>query len=190
MKMVNVMRLLLVSLFFQIFCANAQQWCGFDEVNKFHTPSEVPVLPTKRNSLNIPKIIPTIVHILHEGEPYGVFPHLSSGIAYQAIDSVNTWFDETDASLELCIASVGPNGEAINGIIYHNILDEFPGYDFSNNAQDYYIYVQGQTLIAENEYLNIYVDNWTSGPLGFATLPSGPTCWVRTNRFNDPESKL
>ena len=31
MKMVNVMRLLLVSLFFQIFSANAQQWCGFQE---------------------------------------------------------------------------------------------------------------------------------------------------------------
>jgi hypothetical protein len=189
MKMVSVMRLLLVSLFFQIFSANAQQWCGFQEVNNFHTHSEVPVQPTKRNSLNIPKIIPTIVHILHEGEPYGVFPHLSSEIAYQAIDSVNAWFDETDASLELCIASVGPDGEATSGIIYHNLLTEFPGYDFSNNAQDYYIPVQGQTLIAESEYLNIYVDNWTSGPLGFATLPSGPTCWVRTNRFNDPESK-
>ena len=189
MKMVNVMRLLLVCLFFQIFSANAQQWCGFQEVNKFHTHSEVPVQPTKRNSLNIPKIIPTIVHILHEGEPYGVFPHLSSEIAYQAIDSVNTWFEETNASLELCIASVGPGGEAISGIIYHNLITEFPDYDFSNNAQDYYIPVQGQTLIEEDEYLNIYVDNWTSGPLGFATLPSGPTCWVRTNQFNEPESK-
>ena len=74
------------------------QWCGFNEVNKFHTRSEVPVQPTKRNFLNIPKIIPTIVHILHEGEPYGIFPHLSSEIAYQAIDSVNAWFAETDAS--------------------------------------------------------------------------------------------
>ena len=190
MKMVNVMRLLLVSLFLQSFSAtNAQQWCGFGEVNKFYTHSEVPVQPTKRNSLNIPKIIPTIVHILHEGEPYGVFPHLSSEIAYQAIDSVNTWFEETNASLELCIASVGPGGEAISGIIYHNLITEFPDYDFSNNAQDYYIPVQGQTLIEEDEYLNIYVDNWTSGPLGFATLPSGPTCWVRTNQFNEPESK-
>ena len=138
MKMVNVMRLLLVSLFFQIFSANAQQWCGFQEVNKFHTHSEVPLQPTKRNSLNIPKTIPTIIHILHEGEPYGVFPHLSSEIAYQAIDSVNTWFDETDASLELCIASVGPNGEAMSGIVYHNMLTEFPDYEFSNNAQDYH----------------------------------------------------
>ena len=189
MKMVNVMRLLLVSLFFQIFSANAQQWCGFQEVNKFHTHSEVPLQPTKRNSLNIPKIIPTIIHILHEGEPYGVFPHLSSEIAYQAIDSVNTWFDETDASLELCIASVGPSGEAMSGIVYHNMLTEFPGYEFSNNAQDYYNYVQGQTIIAPTEYLNIYVDNWTSGPLGFATLPAGPTCWVRTNKFNNAESK-
>ena len=184
------MRLLIVLLFLQSFSAiNAQQWCGFGEVNKFHTHSEVPVQPTKRNSLNIPKVIPTIVHILHEGEPYGVFPHLSSEIAYQAIDSINTWFDETDAALELCIASVGPDGEATSGIIYHNVLTEFPGYDFSNNAQDYYTYVQGQTLVAPSEYLNIYVDNWTSGPLGFATLPSGPTCWVRSTRFNDPESK-
>ena len=140
------------------------QWCGVNEVNKFHTRSEVPVQPTKRNSLNIPKIIPTIVHILYEGEPYGVFPHLSSEIAYQAIDSVNAWFNETDASLELCIASVGPNGEAMNGIIYHNMLAEFPDYDFSNNAQDYYTYVQGQTLIAEDEYLNIYVDNYILSP--------------------------
>jgi len=189
MKMVNVMRLLLVSLFFQIFSANAQQWCGFDEVNKFHTHSEVSAQPTKRNSLNIPKIIPTIVHILHEGEPYGVFPHLSSEIAYQAIDSVNTWFESSDASLELCIASVGPNGEAINGIVYHNVLTKFPGYDFSNNAQDYHSYVSGQTIIEPDKYLNIYVDDWASGPSGFATLPTGPTCWVRTNKFNDPTSK-
>ena len=189
MKMVNVMRLLLAFLFLQNFSASAQQWCGFGETNKFHTHSEVPVQPTKRNSLNIPKVIPTIVHILHEGEPYGVFPHLSSEIAYQAIDSVNTWLDQSDASLELCIASVGPDGGATSGIIYHNILTEFPGYDFSNNAQDYYNYVQNQTLVAPSEYLNIYVDNWTSGPLGFATLPTGPTCWVRTNQFNEPESK-
>jgi len=189
MKLVDVMRLLLVSLFFQIFSANAQQWCGFNEVNKFHTYSEVSAQPTKRNSLNIPKIIPTIVHILHEGEPYGVFPHLSSEIAYQAIDSVNTWFESSNASLELCIASVGSNGEAINGIVYHNVLTKFPGYDFSNNAQDYHSYVSGQTIIEPDEYLNIYVDDWASGPSGFATLPTGPTCWVRTNRFSDPTSK-
>ena len=189
MKMVNVMRLLLVSLFFQIFSANAQQWCGFDEVNKFHTPSEVSTQPTKRNFLNIPKTIPTIIHILHEGEPYGVFPHLSSEIAYQAIDSVNTWFEDSNASLELCIASVGPNGEAINGIVYHNMLAEFPGYNFSNNAQDYHTYIQGQTLIEPDEYLNIYVDDWTNGPSGFANLPTGHACWVRTNKFNDPSSK-
>ena len=129
MKMVNVMRLLSVFLFFQIFSANAQQWCGFDNLNISHTPSEVPAYSVKRNSLNVPKVIPTIVHILHEGEPYGVFPYLSSEIAYQAIDSVNTWFDETDAALELCIASVGPDGEATSGIVYHNLLTEFPGYD-------------------------------------------------------------
>ena len=185
----------LVSLllaFFSIGLLGAQstpQWCGFDKVNKFNTHPEVPIQPIKRNSLNIPKIIPTIVHILHEGEPYSVFPHLSSEIAYQAIDSVNTWFEDSNASLELCIASVGPNGEAINGIVYHNVLTKFPGYDFSNNAQDYHSYVSGQTIIEPNEYLNIYVDNWTSGPSGFATLPTGPTCWVRTNRFSDPTSK-
>ena len=61
------------------------------------------------------------------------------------------------------------------------MLTEFPGYNFSNNAQDYYTYVQGQTLIEPSEYFNIYVDNWSSGPLGFATLPTGPTCWVRTS---------
>jgi hypothetical protein len=168
---------------------NTPQWCGFNDISINHTHSEVHVQPTKRNFLNIPKTIPTIVHILHEGEPYGTFPHLSSEIAYQAIDSVNTWFNQSDAALELCIASVGPDGEATSGIIYHNMLTEFPGYDFSNNAQDYYTYVQGQTLIEPSEYLNIYVDNWSSGPLGFATLPTGPTCWVRTSRFNDPESK-
>lgn len=165
------------------------QWCGFNDISINHTHPEVHVQPTKRNSLNIPKVIPTIVHILHEGEPYGTFPHLSSEIAYQAIDSVNTWFEETNASLELCIASVGPDGEATSGIIYHNLPTEFPGYDFSNNAQDYYTYIQANTLIEPDEYLNIYVDNWTSGPLGFATLPTGPTCWVRTNQFNEPESK-
>ena len=89
MKMVNVMRLLLVSLFFQIFSANAQQWCGFQEVNKFHTPSEVPVQPTKRNSLNIPKIIPTIVHILHEGEPYGVFSEILLKVCRQCFFTRN-----------------------------------------------------------------------------------------------------
>lgn len=189
MKMVNVMRLLLVFLFFQIFSANAQQWCGFDEVNKFHISPEVSIQSNKRNFLNIPKTIPTIVHILYEGESYGVFPHLSSEITYQAIDSVNNWFADSNSFLELCIASVGPNGEAINGIIYHNILNEFPGYDFSNNAQDYHSYVSDQTIIEPDKYLNIYVDNWTSGPQGFATLPTGPTCWIRTSQFNEPESK-
>lgn len=166
------------------------QFCGFDRIMKEYPHVEgFPSGQTKRNFLNVPKTIPTIIHILHEGEPYGVFPHISSEIAYQAIDSLNVWMNETEADLEFCIASVGPNGEAISGIIYHNMLDEFPGYDFSNNAQDYYGYVQANTLVAPSEYLNVYVDNWISGPLGFATLPTGPTCWVRTNQFNNPESK-
>ena len=183
------MRLLIVFLFFQVSsAASAQQWCGFNDIVLNHTHPEVPVSSTKRNSLNVPKVIPTIVHILHEGEPYGVYPHISSEIVYQAIDSVNVWFEQSDAALELCIASVGPDGEATSGIIYHNVLTEFPDYNFSNNAQDYYSYVQNNTLVAPSEYLNIYVDNWSSGPLGFATLPTGPTCWVRTNQFDNPES--
>jgi hypothetical protein len=190
MKMVNVMRLLIVSLFFSTLSANAQQWCGFEHINELHSHDEsFPKGQTKRNFLNTPKIIPTIIHVLHSGEPYGTSNHIESSIVYQAIDSVNTWFTDSNADIELCIASVGPNGEAMNGIIYHNLAAEFPGQDFAGDASSYYITIQNATLIAPSEYYNIYVHGWSGGALGFATLPPGATCWVRTSQFSEPTSK-
>lgn len=161
--------------------------CGFNHVNKDLPRHEGIVV--KRNQLNIQKMIPTIVHVLHNGEPYGANAHIESGIVYEAIDSLNSRMAQTNANLEFCISSIGPDGNPLTGIVYHNLTTEFPDYEFSNNAQDYYGFIQANTLISPNEYLNIYVDSWSSGPLGFATLPSGHTCWVRTNQFSDPESK-
>ena len=189
--MKNLVSLLLAFTVIGLLGAQSEpQYCGFNHIMKNHPHTEgLPSGQTKRNFLNTPKIIPTIVHVLHNGEPYGTSNHIESPVVYQAIDSVNTWFANSNADLELCIASVGPNGEAMNGIIYHDLTVEFPGQDLSGDASNYYTAVQGATLIAPSEYYNIYVHGWTGGALGFATLPPGPTCWVRTTQFQSPTSK-
>jgi len=145
------------------------------------------VFKTKRKVLvNTPKTIPTIVHILHSGEPYGSFPHISSNEVYEVIDTLNAWYTNTNSNLEFCLASVGPEGESINAIQYHNINSIYAG-DASGSPYDYNTAVMNATIIAPDEYLNIYVHNWNGNPSGFANVGYGDNCWVKTLRFTDLE---
>ena len=196
MKMVNVMRLLVVSLLFQIFSANAQHTCGSDYIHtkalenadysrSFFKLQEV--FDSKRKVLvNTPKTIPTIVHILHSGEPYGQFPHISSNIVYEVIDTLNTWYANTNADLEFCLASVGPDGESINAVQYHDLGVIYAG-DASGSPYNYNNAIMNATIIAPSEYLNIYVHDWGGNPSGFANVGYGNNCWVKTERFFDLE---
>lgn len=196
MKMVNVMRLLVVSLLFQIFSADAQI-CGSDYIHtkalenadysrSFFKLQEV--FDSKRKVLvNTPKTIPTIVHILHSGEPYGQFPHISSNIVYEVIDTLNSWYASTNADLEFCLASVGPDGGAINAVQYHDLGVIYAG-DASGNPYNYNNAIMNATIIAPSEYLNIYVHDWGGSPSGFANVGYGNNCWVKTSRFSDFES--
>ena len=127
MKMVNVIRLLMVTLFFSNFSANAQNWCGFDEIMKEQGSRDEIVNSTKRNSSNTAKLIPTIVHIIHTGEPYGSFPHIASENVYPAIDSLNAWMDLNNTDINFCLASVGPDEDPISPIQYHNFYNYYSG---------------------------------------------------------------
>lgn len=189
MKMVNVVRLLVVSLLFSTLSVNAQQYCGFESIMKEQPRDEVK-LSIKRNFLNTEKIIPTIIHIIHTGEAYGTYPHIPNETVYTAIDSLNYWMEETGANIQFCLASVGPDGDAISPIQYHNFYDVYNGStDPSGSPYDYDNAIMNNTFGGALDYLHIYVHQWSGNPQGFATLPPGETCWVKTSAFTNPNSK-
>ena len=90
--------------------AHAQNWCGFDQVLEKNPPTKNFTIgdPSRVNS---PKTIPTIVHVLYNGEKccpydagdaYGVGTHVTENVVESKINFVNTLLSNTNANLELC----------------------------------------------------------------------------------------
>ncbi len=79
-------------------------------------------------------------------------------------DAVNTpnVFSVSDAEIEFCLASVGPNGNATNGVTRYA-----SNQNFDNNESS----IKSQTGWDRDDYLNIWVAP-TVGALGYAYLPS------------------
>ena len=75
-------------------------------------------------------VIPVVVHIIHEGEPYGTGSNISDEQIFSAIDALNEDFRRVDGSngygdgpdigIEFCLAARTPAGSATNGIVRVN----------------------------------------------------------------------
>jgi len=196
MKTLRMLGLLLATWLFS-YNSHAQEPCGSDFIHakafedadysrSFFRLQEI--FDTKRKTLvNSPKVIPTIVHILHSGEPYGQFPHVASDEVYVIMDTLNTWYESVGSNIEFCLASIGPNGEAINPVQYHDVNVVYNG-DASGSPYDYNTAIMNATIIEPDEYLNIYVHDWSGSPSGFANVGNGDNCWVKTVNFFNPNS--
>ena len=86
---------------------------------------------------DLPITVPVIVHIIHEGEPYGTGNHFTTEYVEETIDNLNENFagefssDPTaNTEINFCIANNSTTGEPIDGIRYYNWNDLY-SYDIN-----------------------------------------------------------
>lgn len=154
----------------------------FRTFNKIHNSNQI------RSSVNYEKTIPVIVHVIHSGQEYGEFPHITELEVSEIIYDVNQKFEGSNGNIEFCIASQDMSGNAINGIQYHDVNEIYPNWETAS-ILNYYGSIINSVSYSSSEYLNLYIHEWSSGPLGFSWLP--PTnygAWVKTSQFVNVES--
>lgn len=143
-------------------------------------------------SSNTPITVPVIVHIIHEGEPYGTGNHFTTEYVEETIDNLNQNFageftsDPTaNTEISFCIANNSTTGEPIDGIRYYNWNDLY-SYDINTFDDGGTNNINLANLIGYDRpnYCNIYVLDWGGGPLGFAYIPpSDYGVYMRSSYF-------
>jgi len=188
----NTLVLLIVFFSNDIF---AQRWCGFERQLKELNAVEKSIDRSFRTENDL-KTIPTIVHVLYNGEKccpfdagdsYGEGTHITESMVNSKINDVNNRFSILNANIELCLAQSNNFG-SIEAIQYHNIYDVFDEADIEGlpvwDIYTWYDEVRDHTIVEPEYFLNIYIYEWlTTNPLGFASFPPGPNCWVKTSSF-------
>lgn len=144
---------------------------------------------TKRNSMPDTLLIPCVIHILHNGESYGVGPNILTQQAlsqinvlnedYQRITGTrgdyggaNTDFEAVSADIEIkfVMAKTDPSGKATNGINRVNI-----GQDGANR-DDIEGTIKPNTIWDPTMYLNLWSIKFAAPDdnlLGYAQFPEG-----------------
>lgn len=125
--------------------------------------------------------IPVVVHVIHNGDPYGTEENITDEQVESQITVMNQDFRKmtgtsgynsnpvgADIMVEFVLAKVDPNGNPTNGIDRVNMCQE----SWSTSAID--DYVKPNTIWDPNLYMNMWSVNFSSGSLlGYATFPSG-----------------
>ncbi len=122
--------------------------------------------------------IPTVVHVMHNGEAVGTAPNISDDWIMSQIAVLNEDYQATNADLtdvpsyfqpvigdmdvQFVMAILDPNGNSTNGI---DRVD-MGGSNWSDNQKP-------GTIWNPEEYLNIWVADLGGNPLGYATPPGG-----------------
>lgn len=188
------------ALLFAVFCTSVliAQDCGTDEYHAYRMAHDsgyreqflrekamIHAAAAQRNSNESTQgviQIPTVVHIIHMGEPVGTFSNIPDAQVFGAMQGINDRFrgliDSTiDIGIEFCLASRDPNGCPTNGInrvsgcsvpLYCSV-----GMSYTNcgaNSTD----VQDLCRWPEDQYFNIYIV-WQicSGAAGYS-MSMGP----------------
>ncbi len=201
--MMKIFSALLPMLF--VLYVNAQQnWCGTDRVLQklkeenpgfelhMHQGMVKAAKGAGANSLKVTKIIPVVVHIIHDNG----FGNISDEQIQSALDILNADYNRTNADtiatrnspaapfkptagimdIEFKLARIDPQGNCSNGIVRVNAPN------LANNANDDCKYTSngGSDQWPMDKYLNIWVVNSieNSDPsgiiLGYAYLPYWP----------------
>ncbi len=123
-------------------------------------------------------VIPTVFHIIHNGDAVGSNENISDVYINAQLDQLNddfrrlnsdadnTWPQAADTDIEFCLAQSDPNGNPTTGIIRHNISGG-PWDDTNFDSQ-----VKPSTIWDRNNYLNFWTAD-LSGFLGYAQFPGG-----------------
>jgi hypothetical protein len=135
------------------------------------------------NSPNQVLVIPTVVHVIHLGEPLGTGSNIPDALIYQMLAQMNNEFRGVngigvDTEIEFCLASRDPNGCFTTGI---NRVDgsAVPNYasggiEFVNCAGSAdEVSVKSLSYWPVNDYYNIWVVHQVCGAGGYASGLNG-----------------
>ncbi len=187
------MRLLLLSISWLLTVSsvvNAQ--CGFDTAFSANRQTLVMGMGLNTNSQAELLIIPTVVHIIHIGEPLGIGTNISEAQILSAIEALNEDFRKevgtngfglgVDTEIEFCLAKRDHLGNPSNGITRSN-GSGIPGYledgiksgNIGIGADE--TEVKASVAWPRDEYLNIFVvteidgNDGGNGTQGYAYFP-------------------
>ena len=127
--------------------------------------------------------IPIVVHVLWNDSSQRIslaqvqsqIPVLNAAYNRRNADTVNTPgpFKSVAANMNItfCLASIDPNGNPTDGIVYKQTQETYFYYGFNTMKCPS---VGGDTAWDVNRYLNIWVCNLQGGVLGFSEFPTTP----------------
>jgi hypothetical protein len=131
--------------------------------------------------------IPVVVHVIHNGDAYGVNENIRDEQVQSQITVMTQDFRRmagtpgfnnnaigADTQVEFVLAKVDPNGNPTNGIDRVNLCrDNYNAGSFSAIQSLIDTEVKPQTIWDPNLYMNMWSVNWDgSGLLGYAQFPS------------------
>lgn len=136
-------------------------------------------------------VIPTVVHVIHEGELIGVGSNISDEQVFSAIDAINEDFrkiagtngdgDGVDVGIEFCLASRDPDGNSTTGIVRvdGSVVADYAemGIEASSSVGAPEGEIKALSTWPRADYMNIWVVNEIedndagSGIQGYAYFP-------------------
>lgn len=203
--------LLILAVLVNISFTQAQKECGFDHImeqakenNPYFDQLREQVEAFTRNYAATAQgrtssivTIPTVVHLVHNGEAVGTYPNLSDAQVNSGISSLNQAFQNTGPfagtayynnpiNVQFVLAKVSPTGAASTGIERHDVSSKSYGTTYDNDGIS-----SGGAGVPQNQlfgdfywnpqdYMNVWLvkkidgidtGSGMSGTLGYATLP-------------------
>src|SRR5690606_24804220 len=139
--------------------------------------------------------IPVVVHVIHNGDDYGVDENISdeqveSQITVMTQDyrrmmgtpGYNTNPVGADIQIEFVLAKVDPNGNPTNGINRLNLCTASYAGANTNATIANVEAIKPSTIWDPTQYMNMWSVNWDgSGLLGYAQFPSTGTATANTD---------
>ncbi len=135
--------------------------------------------------------IPVVVHVIHNGDPYGVDENITDEQVQSQITVMTQDFRKmigtpgyntnpigADIQIEFVLAKVDPNGNPTNGIERINMCQDFWEMSSINST------VKPQTIWDPTQYMNMWsvvFGGADSGILGYAQFPSASTSAATAN---------
>lgn len=139
--------------------------------------------------------IPVVVHVIHNGDAYGVDENIKDEQVMSQITVMNQDYRRmvgtpgyntnsvgADTNIEFVLAKVDPNGNPTNGIDRVNLcISSYAG--STDNATIAAVEnIKPQTIWDPTLYMNMWSVNWSgSGLLGYAQFPSTGTSTANTD---------
>lgn len=152
---------------------------------------------TSKSSMTVTQI-PTVIHVVHNGEAIGTYPNMSDVQLQSAVTNLNEAYQNTATyagstfynspmNVEFVLAKVKEDGTATTGIQRHDVTSKSYGTEYNDNGiKGSSIGVDSGVLFGDyywnpQDYMNIWIvkeidgidtGSGASGILGYATLPT------------------